>query len=80
MDALQSSIEALQARLRRCTQSAKSSVGNQQRQAAQKNLVPDTQISQLKFAIERLSLVNSENLKKVKFVESALKQQESSKC
>ncbi|KAL5734347.1 hypothetical protein ACOSP7_032208 [Xanthoceras sorbifolium] len=79
LDALQSSIEALRARLRRYTQSAKGSVGSQQRQTFRKNHVQDTQISQLKSAIERLSLVNSENSKKLKLVESALKNQESNR-
>ncbi|KAK2634980.1 hypothetical protein Ddye_029772 [Dipteronia dyeriana] len=78
-DALLSSIEALQARLRRYTPSEKGSVGSQQRQTLRKNQVPDAQISQLKSAIEKLSLVNSENSKKVKLVESALKHQESSR-
>lgn len=64
--------------MRRCIQSTKSSIGTRQRQAARKNHILDNQVSQLKSAIERLSLVNSENSKKVKLVESALKQQERS--
>lgn len=79
LDALHSSIEALRARLRRLTQSPKGSPGNQQRQTLGKSNVQDAQVSQLRSLIEKLSLVNSENLKKVKLVESALKKQESSR-
>lgn len=79
LDALHSSIEALRARLRRLTQPPEGSPGNQQRQTLGKNYVQDAQISQLRSLMEKLSLLNSENLKKVKVVESALKKQESSR-
>ncbi|GAV85598.1 Nup88 domain-containing protein [Cephalotus follicularis] len=77
LDALRSSIETLRARLRRYTQSPKSNVSNQQRQiTGGKN---NAQISQLQSSVAKLSLVNSENTKKVKLVESALNSQESNR-
>ncbi|KAL6326443.1 hypothetical protein AAG906_008305 [Vitis piasezkii] len=77
LDALRSSIETLNARSRRYVQSSKGSTSNQQRHiSGRKNFVEDAQISQLKSAIAKLSLVNSENAKRVKVVESALKSQE----
>ena len=80
MDALHSSIDALAARLRRHTQSPKGNLSNQQRQmSGKKNLAHDVHISQLKSSLEKLSLVNSENSKRVNIVESALKSQESSR-
>ena len=58
-------------------QSSKGCTSNQQRHiSGRKNFVEDAQISQLKSAIAKLSLVNSENAKRVKVVESALKSQE----
>ncbi|KAM4093785.1 hypothetical protein ACB094_06G145300 [Castanea mollissima] len=80
LDALHSSIDALAARLRRHTQSPKGNLLNQQRQiSGKKNLAHDVHISQLKSSLEKLSLVNSENSKRVKIVESALKSHESSR-
>lgn len=80
LDALHSSIDALATRLRRHTQSPKGNVSNQQRQiSGGKNLAHDAHISQLKSSLEKLSLVNSENSKRVKLVESALKGRESSR-
>lgn len=79
LDALHSSIEALRARLRRLTQSPKGSPGNEQRQTLGKNYVQDAQISELRSSIEKLSLINNENSKKAKLIESALKKQESSR-
>ncbi|CBI25491.3 nuclear pore complex protein NUP88 [Vitis vinifera] len=77
LDALRSSIETLNARSRRYVQSSKGCTSNQQRHiSGRKNFVEDAQISQLKSAIAKLSLVNSENAKRVKVVESALKSQE----
>ncbi|KAL5568557.1 hypothetical protein UlMin_025132 [Ulmus minor] len=77
LDALHSSISALNARLRKHTQSAKGNASNQQRLiSGRKSNVLDSQISTLKASLEQLSLVNSENTKKVKLVESALKGQE----
>lgn len=79
LDALRNSIDTLKARLRRHTQSSKANVLNQPRQLSGKNYVQDIQMSQLKSSLAKLSLVNSENSKKVKLVESALKSRESSR-
>lgn len=76
---MQSSVEALNGRLRRYTQtqSLKGKMPNYQRNTSRKKkLVQDTQLDQLKASLEKLSLVNSENSKKVKLVESALKDRE----
>ncbi|KAE8712039.1 ABC1 family protein [Hibiscus syriacus] len=78
LDALKSSINTLKARLRRYTQSSKDSVANQRRKMPGRNYVQDTQISQLKSSLEKLSLLNSESTKKVELVESALKTRDSS--
>ncbi|KAJ4839762.1 Nuclear pore complex protein nup88 [Turnera subulata] len=78
LDALHSSIDALKARLRRYTQFSKGDALNQQRQISGKNYAQEAQIAQLKSSIEKLSLVNTENSKKVKVVESTLKGRESS--
>ena len=78
MDALYSSIDALAARLRRHTQSLKDNVSNRQIQTSgKKNLAHDAHVSQLQSSLEKISLVNSENSKKLKMVESALKSRES---
>ncbi|XVE99746.1 hypothetical protein REPUB_Repub03eG0227500 [Reevesia pubescens] len=79
LDALQSSIDTLRARLRRYTKSSKDNVANQRRKMPGRNHVQDAQISQLKSSLEKLSLVNSESSKKVKLVESALRSSESSR-
>lgn len=74
LDALHSSIEALNARLRRYTQSFKVKGRKYQRAPTRKkNLAQDAQLDQLKASLEQLSLMNSENSKKVKLIESALK-------
>lgn len=81
MDALQSSIETLRARVKKSTQkSHKGTVvaASQKKQYSKKNLIQDTQMSQLQSTLAKLSLMNSDNSKKVKIVESALKSQESS--
>lgn len=77
LDALHSSIEALSARLKRYTHSTQADSPNQRihRPGGHGNRVPDD-ISLLKSSLEKLSLVNSENSKKVKLVESALKNRE----
>lgn len=81
LDALHSSIEALSARARRYSQCSKGNVLNQQRQVAvRRNRVEDVQISHLRSSVEKLSLVNSENTNKVKFVESVLRSRENSLC
>ncbi|KAL2940621.1 Nuclear pore complex protein NUP88 [Bienertia sinuspersici] len=80
LDALHSSVEALNGRLRRYTQSLKRKVPNYQKTSSRKkSLVHDSQLDQLKASLEKLSLVNSENSKKVKLVESALKDWEVNK-
>ena len=74
LDALRTSIEALNGRLRRYSQSLKRKAPNIQKTPSRKNnLVHDSQLDQLKDSLEKLSLVNSENSKKVKLVETALK-------
>ncbi|KAF8009899.1 hypothetical protein BT93_J0775 [Corymbia citriodora subsp. variegata] len=67
MDALHSSIDSISARLRRYTQLTK-----KEQTLRKKSLVQDNQISQLKSSLEKLSLVNNDNLKKVKLVEKAI--------
>nr|XP_034923775.1 nuclear pore complex protein NUP88-like isoform X2 [Populus alba] len=79
LDALRTSIDTLRARLRRFTQSSKGDAANQQMKIGGRNYALDAQISQLKSSIAKLSLLNSENTKKVKLVESVLKNQESSR-
>lgn len=77
LDALHSSIEALSARLKRYTHSMQSDSTNQriQRPGRRENRVSDD-VSELKVTLEKLSLVNSENSRKVKLVESALRNKE----
>ncbi|GFZ15003.1 nuclear pore complex protein-like protein [Actinidia rufa] len=80
LDALHSSIEALNARLQRYTCSLQNNLSNQQRQipGRRKNYVQDNQILDLQSSISKLSIVNGENTKKVKLLESALQSRESS--
>ncbi|OIT34848.1 PREDICTED: nuclear pore complex protein NUP88 [Nicotiana attenuata] len=75
LDALRFSIEAVNARLKRFTHSPQASRSNEQRQLSvrRKSHVQENEMSLLKASLEKLSLVNSENAKKVKVVESALK-------
>ncbi|KAK4760004.1 hypothetical protein SAY87_023135 [Trapa incisa] len=68
LDALHSSIEALLVRSRRYMQSVE-----EEQTPMRKKPVQDAQISLLKSSIEKLSFVNSENVKKVKLVDSAIK-------
>ncbi|KAJ6772633.1 NUCLEOPORIN NUP84-RELATED [Salix koriyanagi] len=79
LDALRASIDTLRARLGRFRESSKGDAPNQHRKIAGRNNVLDAQISQLKSSLTKLSLVNSDNTKKVKLVESALKNQEISR-
>lgn len=76
LDAMQSSINALNGRLRRYTQTSKAHGSIQRRPSEKRKVVPDTQLTQLKAALEKLSLLNSENSKKLKQVETALKSRE----
>uniref|UniRef100_A0A1J3DKG1 Nuclear pore complex protein NUP88 n=1 Tax=Noccaea caerulescens TaxID=107243 RepID=A0A1J3DKG1_NOCCA len=81
VDALQSSIETLRARVKKSAQkSPKGTVvaGTQKKQYSKKNYIQDTEMSHLQSTLAKLSLMNSDNSKKVKIVESALKSQESS--
>ncbi|ESQ40478.1 hypothetical protein EUTSA_v10012715mg [Eutrema salsugineum] len=81
VDALQSTIETLRARVRKSApKSPRSTVvaGTQKKQYSKKNYIQDTEMSQLQSTLSKLSLMNSDNSKKVKIVESALKSQESS--
>lgn len=74
LDALHSSIEALNARLKKFTQFSQRNVPNQQRQISlRKNYAQDAQILHLKSSLERLSLTNSENSEKIKLIEAALR-------
>ncbi|KAL6980697.1 Nuclear pore complex protein nup88 [Sarracenia purpurea var. burkii] len=77
LDALNSSIEAVNARIKRYTHSLQRNLSNQRKQSAKKNYVQDDQISQLKSSMAKLSLLNSENTKKVKLLESTLANHES---
>lgn len=72
MDALYSAIQALSARLKRSYQSSPASTGNAMRQAAKsRKNVSDQQLLQLRSSLERLSLLNKENIKKLKRIEDA---------
>lgn len=80
MDALRSTIQAVSARLKRLTrtQEAKSMEKGRRVTSSGKALMPECELSQLKSSLSKLSLVNSENTKKVKLLESALRSQETS--
>ncbi|KAD7480261.1 hypothetical protein E3N88_03397 [Mikania micrantha] len=75
LDALHTTIEAINGRITRYSSSPQSKRPNQRRQIAErrKGNSEDDEISQLKSSIAKLSLVNSENTKKVKLVDSALR-------
>lgn len=77
LDALHSSVDALSARLRRHVQASKAN-HQQQKMPGKKGYAGDDQISILKSLLEKLSLVNTENSKKVKLVESSLTKKERS--
>ncbi|XP_048325625.2 nuclear pore complex protein NUP88 isoform X1 [Ziziphus jujuba] len=80
LDALRSSITALTARLRKHMPSPEGNESKLQTLiSGRKNYVQDSQISQLKSSLEKLSLVNTENTKKVKLVETALINTENTK-
>ncbi|XP_057429072.1 nuclear pore complex protein NUP88 [Lotus japonicus] len=74
LGALHSSVDALSARMRRHVQASKAS----QQQKISGKSAGDDQISMLKSSLEKLTLVNTENTKKVKLVESSLKTKERS--
>ncbi|XP_042456339.1 nuclear pore complex protein NUP88-like [Zingiber officinale] len=74
LDALHSAIQALSARLKRFYQSSPASAGNPMRQAAKsRKNVSDQQLLQLRSSLERLSLLNKENIKNLKQIEGAQK-------
>jgi len=77
LDALHSSVDALSARLRRHLQASKAN-HQQQKTPGKKSCAGDDQMSMLKSSLEKLSLVNTENSKKVKLVESTLRNKERS--
>ncbi|VFQ74707.1 unnamed protein product [Cuscuta campestris] len=80
LDALRSSIEALNARLSRYTHSTqlnqKPNAPKREIPTGRRNHVLHNEMSQLKASLEKLSLTNSENTKRVKLVESALQTRE----
>lgn len=80
MDALRSTIQAVSARLKRLThtQKAKSMEKGHRVTSSGKALMRESELSQLKSSLSKLSLVNSENTEKVKLLESALRSQETS--
>lgn len=83
LDALHTSIDTLTARLRRYPNSSKNNnlVNNQQQKMYRRNTyVQGSQISQLKSSLKKLSLLNAENTKKVKLVESTIKSKERNRC
>ncbi|KAL4576159.1 hypothetical protein LXL04_012248 [Taraxacum kok-saghyz] len=80
LDALRTTIEAINGRIQRyASSSPQSKRPNQRRLIAgrRKGNGEDDEISHLKSSIAKLSIVNSENTKKVKLVDSALKNRES---
>ncbi|KAL2541728.1 Uncharacterized protein Adt_02706 [Abeliophyllum distichum] len=66
MDALHSSIEDLNARLRRHVHSPQTNFSNQQKQKSRRmaSRVQEDEVSQLKSSLAKLSLLNSENTQK----------------
>ncbi|KAG6600932.1 Nuclear pore complex protein NUP88, partial [Cucurbita argyrosperma subsp. sororia] len=79
LDALRISKDTVTARLRRFKNSSKNNnngVNQQQKMYRRSTYVQGSQISQLKSSLEKLSLLNAENTKKVKLVESAIKSKE----
>ncbi|KZV34956.1 hypothetical protein F511_04930 [Dorcoceras hygrometricum] len=67
LDALHSSIESLNARLTRHIHSQRIDSSNQQKQIAGRRVsrIQENELSQLKSSLDKLSLINSENDKKV---------------
>ncbi|KAL0402901.1 UNVERIFIED_CONTAM: Nuclear pore complex protein [Sesamum radiatum] len=77
LDALHSSIEALNGRLKRHMHSPQQADSlNRQTVRKGNKRIQEDEISQLKSSLEKLSLINSENSRKVKLVESALRGRE----
>ncbi|KAM0023565.1 putative nucleoporin NUP88/NUP82 [Helianthus debilis subsp. tardiflorus] len=80
IDALHTTIEAINGRIKRYSSSPQSKRPNQRRLIAGRRMsnAEDDEMAHLKSSIAKLSLVNSENTKKVKLVDSALRNRESS--
>ncbi|KAJ0705261.1 putative nucleoporin NUP88/NUP82 [Helianthus annuus] len=80
IDALHTTIEAINGRIKRYSSSPQSKRPNQRRVIAGRRMsnAEDDEMAHLKSSIAKLSLVNSENTKKVKLVDSALRNRESS--
>lgn len=76
LDALQSSIEALNARARRHKQSSLCSSAGKRKTQGRRNHVSDVQFAQLQSSMAKLSFVNIENSKKVHTIDHVLKNQE----
>nr|XP_043631960.1 nuclear pore complex protein NUP88 [Erigeron canadensis] len=78
LDALHTTIEAINGRIKRHSSSPQSKRPNQIRQYAgrRKGYGEADEIFQLRSSIAKLSIVNSENTKKVKLLDSALKNRE----
>ncbi|KAH7675169.1 nuclear pore complex protein Nup88 protein [Dioscorea alata] len=74
LDALQSSIDALNARLKRYVQSSPVNLTNAPRRTvgSGRNYASDSQLSQLKSSLEKLSIMNNEIADKVKIIEHEL--------
>ncbi|KAI3745601.1 hypothetical protein L6452_08002 [Arctium lappa] len=79
LDALRTTIEAINGRVKIHSSSPQQKRPNQRRQipGRRKGNTEDDEISNLKSSIAKLSIVNSENTKKVKLVDSALRNRES---
>ncbi|KAJ0465946.1 putative nucleoporin NUP88/NUP82 [Helianthus annuus] len=79
IDALHTTIEAINGRIKRYSSSPQSKRPNQRRLIAGRRMSnAEDEMAHLKSSIAKLSLVNSENTKKVKLVDSALRNRESS--
>lgn len=74
LDALQSSIDALNARLKRYVQSSPVNLTSAPRRTvgSGRNYASDSQLSQLKSSLEKLSIMNNEIADKVKIIEHEL--------
>ncbi|KAJ9540689.1 hypothetical protein OSB04_027195 [Centaurea solstitialis] len=79
LDSLRTTIEAINGRVKRHSSSPQQKRLNQRRPipVRRKGNAEDDEISNLKSSIAKLSIVNSENTKKVKLVDSALRNRES---
>uniref|UniRef100_A0A0A9GE55 Uncharacterized protein n=1 Tax=Arundo donax TaxID=35708 RepID=A0A0A9GE55_ARUDO len=80
LDALRSSIAALSARMKRFAQQAGGAAGTGmlpwQTPKAGRSNISESQMSQLKSSLERLSLLNEENNLKLRLIDHELKNQE----